>query len=592
MILHPPRAPGRDATPSRHDGWLVVVVALAAAGCAPDAGPIEGAAQSRQALDDEPTWTATGAMSVARQDATATRLGDGRVLIAGGQRFGSVDVGDVYFETVEIFDPGAAAFAIAPAKMATKRSQHAALALDGGRVLVAGGLGGMESASTAEIFDPKTGAWKMTPPLSHQHWGATLTALPGGRALLVGGDPGAPGGAAELFDPALGAWKDVASMTTPRRYHTATLLANGRVLVTGGQRPDDPSSLAASAEIFNPATNVWTTVAPLSIARTTHTATLLADGLVLIVGGATTAGIVGAVERYNPAQDTWTKLPDLATPRALHSATRLDNGAVLIAGGLDASSSTVRSSELFDPDATRWVVNGLLVHGRLGHAAEALGNGEVLVSGGEHQSSAEIYRPAAGGQPCEVGTQCGTGHCVDHVCCDTACSGPCLTCALASAPGTCSPAAAGTDPHLDCGSGSPCDSVCDAAGACVDRLGQACMATTCTLDSTQAIEGAVCAAIGGACTPIMVPCAPYRCGEQVGAATLGCLAQCHSIDDCADGYACDSEGRCRSRPDVAATDADTCAARARPPGQADTAAAWLAALALAAAARRSSRRAS
>jgi N-acetylneuraminic acid mutarotase len=589
-MLHLPRAPGRDVRALQRRGWLVVA-ALTTAGCAPSGGPAESDAQSRQAVDEKPTWTATGPMSVARQDATATRLADGRVLVAGGQRFGSVDVGDVYFETVELFDPAAATFSVAAAKMVTKRSQHAAVALAGGEVLVAGGVGGVQSTSTAEIFDPKTATWTATPPLAHEHWGATLTALPGGRVLLVGGDPGAPGGAVELFDPSLGAWKDVAQMSVPRRYHTATLLANGRVLVTGGQRPDD-ASITASAELYNPSTGLWTPVAPLSIARTAHTATLLDSGLVLVVGGSTSSGIIAAVERYSPAQDAWTKLPGLASARALHAATRLDNGAVLIAGGLDASSSALRSSELFDPATERWVVNGLLGHGRIGHTAEGLAGGAVLVSGGEDQSTAEMYRPAIGGQACEVGTQCATGHCVDGVCCDTTCSGPCLTCARSGAEGTCSPASPGTDPHRDCGQGGPCDSVCDAAGACVDRVGQACVATACTANGTQAIEGAACAVIGGACTQITVPCAPYRCGEKVGAATFGCLAQCRSIDDCADGYACDSEGSCRARPDVAATDPETCAASPRPPGAPNGASAWLAGLALVTAARRASRRAS
>jgi hypothetical protein len=579
----------------RGRAWILVAIA-AIAGCAPgsdlDSATESAPAQRAQALDEAATWAPTGAMSVARQSATATRLADGRVLIAGGQRVGSVDVGDVYFETAELFDPVAGKFSPVAAKMATKRTQHAAAAIAGGKVLVVGGTSGVMSTSTAELFDPKTATWSSTPPLAHEHWGATLTVLADGRVLLAGGGPGASGGATELFDPALGAWKDLAPMGTPRRYHTATLLQSGRVLVTGGQLPDDPTKLSSDAEVWSPTTGLWTHVAPMSIARTAHTATLLDDGLVVIAGGTTPAGITAATERYNPAQDAWTKLPAMASARTIHTATRVGGGGVLVAGGLDASTSVLRSSELFDPATQRWVVNGLLGHGRVGHMAEALAGGAVLVAGGEQQSSAEIYSPAASGQACEVSPQCASDHCVDGVCCATTCSGACLTCALPGSEGTCAPASPGTDPHHTCGQGGPCDSVCNATGACADRVGEACVATSCTADGTQAIEGAACAAIGGACAQITVGCAPYRCGFDSAIAASGCLARCRSIDDCAEGYACDPEGKCRARPDVAATDADTCAAGPRAPDRPRATAAWLLGVAILAAARRASRRAS
>lgn len=578
----------RDLTASRSRvGAFALVAALAASGCgaevAPERAPFEAVAPSRQALAEEPAWIAVGSMSVARQDATATRLTDGRVLVVGGRGFGSIDVGNVYFESAELFDPAAGTFSLVGATMAAKRSQHAAAAIAGGKVLV---VGGAQSPDTAEIFSPKSATWKPTLPLAHAHWGATLTRIPGGRALLAGGNPGAPEGATEIFDPALGTWMDAAPMSTPRRYHTATPLLDGRVLVAGGQLPD-AGTITPSAEIFDPTSGTWSGAAPLLTARTAHTATRLDDGTVLVVGGSTPLGITAAVERYDPAHDAWTKMPPLASARALHSATRLDSGAVLVAGGLDATSSALRSSELFDPATPRWAPSGLLDHARTAHQAEALADGAVLVVGGEYQSSAEIYRPAVGGQPCEVGPQCAGGHCVDGVCCDEACAGPCRTCALAGAEGTCSPAAAGTDPHHDCGDGNPCDSVCDATAACVSRVGEACAPTTCTPDGTSAIEGTMCSAIGGACAKDTVNCAPYRCGGVPGAA--GCFTQCASIDDCADGYACDAEGQCRARPDVAAADATKCSAGPRPPGSPSLVAAWLSGLALLAAARRRQR---
>lgn len=576
----------RDVTASRGRAWALLAV-MATSSCAADVGPEsappEAVAPSPQAIEEKPPWSVTGSMSVARHNATATRLGDGRVLVAGGSSFGSVDAGNVYFQSAELFDPATGTFSLVAAPMTAKRWLHAAVMLTNGKVLV---VGGRQSPFTAELFDPQSATWKATPGLAHERWAATLTLLPSGRALLAGGNVDEPAVGAELFDPTLGTWSDTAPMITPRRSHTATLLLDGRVLVTGGQLHDD--KITPSAELFEPATGTWSAAAPLLTARTRHTASRLDDGTVLVVGGSTPTEITAEVERYDPTKDTWTKVSPLESARTIHSATRLDSGAVLVAGGLDATSSALRTSELFDPKTARWVRSGLLDHARLDHMAETLADGALLVTGGESQSTSEIYRPVDGGRRCEVDPQCASDHCIDGVCCNEACSDPCVTCALPGAEGTCSPAAPGTDPHGDCGQGGPCDNVCDATSACVSRVGEACAPTTCSADHTEALEATLCAAVGGACEQVTVSCAPYRCDDRDPAAA-GCVTHCKSIDDCADGYACDPEGQCRTRPDVAATDAATCSAGPRPPGSPRAVAAGLAGLALLAAARRRGR---
>jgi hypothetical protein len=572
--------------PARPASWCVLA-ALAIGGCAPESrpetapeSPPEESAQARQAIEPKPAWEVTGAMKVARQGATATRLANGRVLVAGGQGVGAVDVGEVLFETAEIFNPKTGAFSPVAAKMSTKRTLHSAVAIAGGRVLVAGGRGGT-SPLTAEIYDPATAKWTLTANLAHEHIGAPLTLLADGRALLTGGDLGLPGGAAEIFDPSTGAWTDTGLMTRPRRFHTATLLADGRVLVAGGERYDVPKA-TTGAEIFNPASSTWTKVAAMNVARTQHTATLLESGEVLVVGGTTNEalGELASAERYSPTLNKWTLLAPMESPRAMHSATRLENGAVLVAGGFDTTSSVLRTTELFDPASERWIPSGLLGHGRFAHTAVVLADRAVLVAGGEYQSSAEIYRSAEDGQPCEVDRQCASGHCADGVvCCNDVCSGQCVTCLLAGAEGKCSLAAAGSNPHQSCGLDGPCDDVCDEAGACASRVGEVCVAPSCT-GNGEAIAEATCMTSGGTCPAVTVDCTPYRCGFSASSPTGGCLERCQSIDDCADGYACDSEGQCRSPPDVAGAEAEACSAGPPAPGSPPWAVAWLAGIAL------------
>jgi hypothetical protein len=577
--------------------WAAEACAVAASltACAPaarDPAPESEAAEERVGRAEQPivtpAWTDTGPMSVARAEHTATPLPDGRVLVVGGTHTGAVDTGDVFFNTAEIFDPGAGQFAAVSAKMSQRRSGHGAAPLAGGRVLVAGGRGDMQSSTTAEIIDLKFGnKWQPTAPMSHGHVFAAMVPLLDGRVVIIGGQGT---GATEIFDPKTGAWTDVAPLATPRSLHTATVLQDGRVLVTGGL--DAMGKVLASAEILEPGAGTWSSAPPMATPRVSHAAARLAFGGVLVTGGSTDkAQATAAVELYDPKKKAWFPLPSMAGARAGHTATALANGGVIVSGGIDATGSILRTSELFDPDAITWASVGLLDHGRVGHATVPLAAGALLAVGGRDQSTAEIYRPMENGQQCSLTRQCASGFCVDDVCCNTTCSGMCVTCALPGKEGTCDLAAPGTDPHLDCGKGGPCDDVCGEKGACESRVGQVCVEPACVEDGAKAIVEATCHAAGDACASTTVDCAPYRCGPNGPGGKPGCLAACASIDDCAPGFACDPEGHCRLRPDVAGTDAQGCSASSpEPPLSAGGAAAWLAGIGLAVAARRARRR--
>jgi len=187
--------------------------------------------------------------------------------------------------------------------------------------------------------------------------------------------------------PALAAsFNTMGSMNAARQYHTATLLANGEVLVTGGDNSAGGDRLA-SAELYNPATGNWTFTGSMTVPRAKHDAVLLQNGQVLVAGGySTLPGSLASAELYNPVTGTWTATGSMTTGRADFLMILLPNGEVLAAG--DAGTST--SAELYNPATGTWTATGSMMSQEFGDAVVLLQNGEV------YSPSINLYNPSTG----------------------------------------------------------------------------------------------------------------------------------------------------------------------------------------------------
>ncbi len=234
----------------------------------------------------------------------------------------------------------------------------------------------------------------------------TATLLLNGKVLVVGGRTAAGAGAlrsaVELFDPATGTWSTTGSLAAARYYHTATLLLNGKVLVVGGDTSGGPgNAIVASAELYDPASGTWTSAGSSTTARFRHTATLLANGDVLVAGGldasATTA--VSSADLFTPggASGTWASTGSMAQARSWHTATRLTDGKVVVIGG-----GATGTAEVYDPTLGTWTAKNALITNRSTHTATLMTNGNVLIAGGTATTggaslkSSEIYAPGPG----------------------------------------------------------------------------------------------------------------------------------------------------------------------------------------------------
>jgi len=292
--------------------------------------------------------------------------------------------------------------------------------LGDGRVLVT------TACSTAvHLYDAATGTFRPTGSLAEVRSGKTATLLKDGRVLMAGGYNCGEGGqetvgaSAELYDPATGTFTTTGSMSAPRSSHTATRLADGRVLITGGKAQSASGSLSvalasyrtvataesdvlATAEVYDPATGTFSPTGPMKFFRDGHTATLLGDGRILVVGGGGEGYASRTeVELYDPAAGTFSRTGSLKHGRWLHTATLLGDGRVLIAGGRSPRDSTYTSTELYDPATGTFSAAGPMKASRQQHTATMLSNGRVLVTGGYQSdgsswdvlASAELYDP-------------------------------------------------------------------------------------------------------------------------------------------------------------------------------------------------------
>jgi len=287
------------------------------------------------------------------------------------------------------------------------RSDGNSALLDDGRVLVVSGAWegmGERVAPLAQVWDPITASLSTTGRLIDGRVDSTATALYDGRVLAVGGfgGPYAYGStalaSAELWDPATESFTAAGSASYPRVGHTATLLLDGRVLIVGGVG----AGASVSAEIWDPASGAFTALAPLPAPARTggHTATLLDDGSVLIVGGTEPGFIMPTARLWDPIANEFFFAGVLAQERSGHTATLLEDGRVLIVGGRPPSGGPVlTSAEVWDPATGEFSEAGTLREGRTDHSATRLADGRVFLFGGMVGSdsalaSVEFWDPA------------------------------------------------------------------------------------------------------------------------------------------------------------------------------------------------------
>jgi Kelch motif/Galactose oxidase, central domain len=185
-------------------------------------------------------------------------------------------------------------------------------------------------------------------------------------------------------------------MLEPRSGHSATLLPNGKVLIVGGMRRNQ--DFYRSAELYDSATGIFQPTGQMSVARVGHVAALLRSGKVLVAGGWVGHDCTDSAELYDPATGKFQPLPKMSTRRGRPNATLLATGDVLITGGADHDApGGVASAEIFRAADSRFEPLSPMHFPRIAHTTTLLSDGRVLIAGGRGATvtaNAEIFDPA------------------------------------------------------------------------------------------------------------------------------------------------------------------------------------------------------
>jgi WD40 repeat protein len=275
---------------------------------------------------------------LARYGHAGVLLPSGQVLIVGGYLGGT----DGTTDTTDVYDPSSDTILAGPILPQASAYQSIAVLPDGS-IVVAGGRdpNNIFAVDTVLIYDPSGGSFNSAGMLAYSVAGSSSTVLTDGRLLFAGGFglifKGELVSASEIYDPSLRQSVGSADMSVCREFHTATLLSNGTVLVAGGEASSpspcsfetSPSpSPSSTMEIYDAVKGTFTRTGDMTTARVSHTATLLPNGKVLIVGGGSPTA-----EVYDPDTGVSTPTATMSASRSGHTATLLPDGRVVIIGG-------------------------------------------------------------------------------------------------------------------------------------------------------------------------------------------------------------------------------------------------------------------
>ena len=323
---------------------LAVAVVVLVTACAPRTAPVV----------TTPEWKTIGELAQPRAYASAVALSNGKILVVGGfDRF----AGEVMNQQSELIDPATGTVILLP-QMLLGRVHHSMTSAWEDLVVVAGGVEWEETywspVDRVDVFRPSQRGWVQGAPLRHPRSDHAATALQDGRVLVTGGNANTTLlSSTEIYNPRSDRWTEAAPMPRARTQHSAITLVDGRVLVTGGI--DVNGAPTSTTFIYDPRTDSWADGPLMTIARLQQVVVALPSGDVLLAGGDGAAS--GTSEVYRFAEGRFVPSGTLVTPRLVAQGAALPDGRVVLSGGLPLRMhefAPLSDVEIWDPKTGLW----------------------------------------------------------------------------------------------------------------------------------------------------------------------------------------------------------------------------------------------
>lgn len=368
------------------------------------------------------SFVSVGGLPVAAAGYGSAAIADGRVVLGGGGVSDGLG-GTNATAAVRVFDGQTQAFTAAGA-LTYATINPATVALADGRVLFCGGADGNNNAlNGASVYDPATGTSVAAPPMSTPRVQHTATLLADGRVFVTGGtsainasDPIASLGnilsSSQIYNPVSNSWSGAASLPDPRIGHAASLLPSGRVLISGGLEVTfffglPIPSITNTARRYDPSSNSMLNTASMSGARALHGQIALADGRVLVVGGADGDVLsqnffsLDTVRTYTEGTNSWTNQPSLPDVRTFPNLVQVGGDVHVLSGlgtidVLTLSGTPVTAILRASVGSFAWTNVGSLTAARPLSASQPVGGGDRIVVLGPataSDTSADVYIP-------------------------------------------------------------------------------------------------------------------------------------------------------------------------------------------------------
>lgn len=321
-----------------------------------------GFALGRAAAPGQPPeameWSTVADLARPRAYASAVLVDSGEILVVGG-----LDRSDehITIATSELFDPVTRRVTVLPQRLLGRLNQQLTVAW-GGRVVMTGGtewLGdSWGTVGLVEVYLPWSRTWLNAAPMLQPRSDHAAVTLRDGRVLVAGGNYNARLlRSAEIYDPASDTWSYAALLPRPRTSFSMATLPDGTVLAVGGFQED--GQMTTSTLIYEPSQDRWIAGPSLREVRLNHTMVALPDGDLLLLGGERTGA--GTAERYSWRDRRFDHAGVLAEPRLVAQAAALPDGRVVAVGGLPQDRyrqrfSPLAQAELWDPGKEAWRV--------------------------------------------------------------------------------------------------------------------------------------------------------------------------------------------------------------------------------------------